>query len=263
MMDFSSPLVMAMIQPPALPGSYRYDGRGIADSAKKALEETEQVAALGFDGIILQNMNDMPIRQHSRPEAIAYMTRIAQEIKLRFPQLKLGILVNWDGVAALAVADAVGADFIRVEHLFTRAEVTSAGLLQAQCCEILELRRRIGSRIPIYADIYESHGEHLGKIPVADAAWEAVNEAFADGLFLGGKNDAERLQVCRQVKARVNVPCLLSGGATADNIANLLQIYDGVSVATWIKGGDMKNPIDSIRAKRFLQNARGAARKDE
>ncbi|MCB6289129.1 BtpA family membrane complex biogenesis protein, partial [[Clostridium] scindens] len=64
------------------------------------------------------------------------MTRIAYEIKHQYPQLILGVLVNWDGVASLAVADAVHADFVRVEHLFTGANVTSAGILEGQCVEI-------------------------------------------------------------------------------------------------------------------------------
>ena len=81
------------------------------------------------------------------------MTRISYEIKKRFPELVMGILVNWDGVAGLSVADAVGADFVRVEHLFTGANVTSAGILQAQCVEFADLKKRTRSKVPIYARI--------------------------------------------------------------------------------------------------------------
>jgi len=38
----------------------------------------------------------------------------------------------------------------------------------------------------------------------------------------------------------------------------LLQYFDGVSVATWIKNGDMKNPIDSARAEAFMEQVRKA-----
>ncbi len=255
-MNFKWPLIMTMIQPPALPGSYRNKGEEIEEIVEKTLDEVEIVYRLGFDGIILQNMNDMPIHQISRPEAISYMTRLGIEIKRKYPELVMGILINWDGVAALVVADAVGADFVRVEHLFTRAEVTSAGILSAQCCEIAETRKRIGSDIPVFADIYEAHGEGIGKISVEDAAWEAVNEAFADGLFIGGKNDIERIEVCKKVKEKVHVPCLLSGGANAENIEELLKYYDGVSVATSIKDGDMKNPINPQKAEEFLKKAK-------
>jgi len=258
MIDLSKPLVMTMIQPEPLPGSYRHRGQKIGSIIEGVLKEVATVSELGFDGVVLQNMNDMPVKQYSRPEAIAYMTAIGMEIKRSFPNLVLGVLVNWDGAASLATADAVGADFVRVEHLYTRAEVTSAGILQAQCCEILEMKKRMNSQIPIYADIYEAHGVPLCPMSVEDAAWEAVNEAFADGLFIGGRNDEERIELCKAVKKRVNVPCLLSGGATADNVERLLSVYDGVSVATWIKGGDMRKPIDPSRAKQFLENARKA-----
>ena len=37
-----------------------------------------------------------------------------------------------------------------------------------------------------------------------------------------------------------------------------MQHFDGVSVATWVKNGDMKNPIDPARAKRFMDEIRRA-----
>ena len=53
-------------------------------------------------------------------------------------------------------------------------------------------------------------------------------------------------------------PIFLGGGATGDNICELMQHFDGVSVATWVKNGDMKNPIDPARAKRFMDEIRRA-----
>lgn len=245
-------MVLSMIQPEPLPGSYRHTDMGIREIADRAVREATMVMDHGFDGFIVQNMNDMPIKQASVPEAIAYMTVIGERLRREFPEAVLGVLMNWDGVAALAVADAVGADFVRVEHLFTGVEVTSAGLLEAQCCEIAALRKRVRSKIPVYADVYEVHGVPLGAKAVEDAAWESVHEAFADGLFMAGKSPAESIEMVKRARTRVDVPILLGGGATGDNVCELLQYYDGVSVATWVKNGDMKNPIDPERAKRFM-----------
>lgn len=251
--------VFSMIQPDPLPGSYRHESQSIDDIVYNAIKETEMVQKNGFDGVIIQNMNDMPIKQIANPEAIAYMTRIGYEIKKNFPELILGVLVNWDGVAGLSVADAIGADFVRVEHLFTGASVTSAGILQAQCVDIANLRKRTRSQIPVYADIYEVHGIPLGRKPIGDAAWEAVNEAFADGLFISGKTKEESLMMIKEVRAKLpNIPVILGGGANGDNICELLEHYDGVSVATWIKNGDMKNPIDPERARVFMSEANKA-----
>ncbi len=251
--------VLSMIQPNPLPGSYRHTTQTIDEIVYNALKETEMVKDNGFDGIILQNMNDMPIKQQSSPEAIAYMTRIGYEIKKEFPDIIIGILMNWDGVAGLSVADAIGADFVRVEHLFTGASVTSAGILQAQCVDIARLRKNIRTKVPVYADVYEVHGVPLGRKPIEDAAWECIHEAFADGLFISGKNPQESIEMITQVRKRLpDTPILLGGGATGDNIFELLKYYDGVSVATWIKNGDMKNPIDQNRAKIFMSEAKRA-----
>lgn len=252
------PVVLSMIQPEPLPGSYRHSDMGIREIADRAVREAEMVMDNGFDGFILQNMNDMPIRQISSPEAIAYMSVIGERIRREFPEAVLGVLMNWDGVAALAVADAVEADFVRVEHLFTGVEVTSAGLLEAQCCDIAALKKRIRSSIPVYADVYEVHGVPLGAKAVEDAAWESVHEAYADGLFMAGKTPAESIEIIKKARPRVNVPIFLGGGATGDNVCELLRYYDGVSVATWVKNGDMKNPIDPERAKLFMSQVEKA-----
>ncbi|MCJ7842968.1 BtpA/SgcQ family protein [Lederbergia sp. NSJ-179] len=252
-------LAISMIQPDPLPGSYRHTDKTIDEIVYQSLKETEMVAENGFDGVIIQNMNDMPIKQFASPEAIAYMTRIGYEIKEQFPELTLGVLLNWDGVAGLSVADAIGADFVRVEHLFTGVEVTSAGLLQAQCVEIAELRKKIKSKVPVYADVYEVHGVPLGRKPIEDAAWESVHEAFADGLFIAGKTAEESKELVKKARKKVpNAPIFLGGGATGENVCELLQDYDGVCVATWIKNGDMKNPIDPDRAKLFMNEVRRA-----
>ena len=233
----------AMIQPSALPGSYRHEDKTIDDIVAEVLEETQMIVDNGFDGVILQNMNDMPIKQIAAPEAIAYMTRIAYEIKHQYPQLILGVLVNWDGVASLAVADAVHADFVRVEHLFTGANVTSAGILEGQCVEIAALRKRIRSKVPVYADIQEVHGIPLGGKPIDDAAWESLEMIYA-------------------VRKKLpDTPVILGGGANGENIEELLQYYDGVSVATWVKNGNMKNPIDPKRAEIFMSSVQKAREK--
>lgn len=246
--------VIGMVQTRPLPGSYRNRGEGIGSIAQRALEEAGVLIQCGVKSIILQNMGDMPIRQQSAPESIAYLAVIGNEIRRNFPQISLGILVNWDGAASLAVADAVGAEFVRVEHLYTGAEVTSAGLLQAQCCEITALRRKLNSGVPVYADLWETHGIPLCPQPLEEAAWQCVHEAFADGLFLSGRSAAESVEMAKRVRRKIpGTPLFLGGGATGENVRELLAYYDAVCVATWIKNGDMSNPVDPERTRYFVE----------
>jgi membrane complex biogenesis BtpA family protein len=245
--------VIGMVQPEPLPGSYRHDKMNFDEILELVLYEAKILYDCGFDAILLQNMGDMPIRQISRPEAIAYMTIIAREIKHNFPQKGLGILVNWDGVASLSVADAAKADFIRVEHVYNGIEVSSAGLLQAQCCEILDLKKRIGCKIPILADVYEPHAAPLGPLAIEDAAWQTVNETFADGIFISGNTTEDSIEYLMRVRRRIfSTPIFLGGGANGDNASKLAAYFDGICVATWIKDGNMANPVNKERAKSFV-----------
>ncbi len=249
--------VLAMLQPSALPGTYKNKGEKIDLIIEKAINEAKMIEENNFDGLIIQNMNDMPIKQFSNFQTVAYMTQITSEIKRRFPNLLIGVLINWDGVASLAVADAVGADFIRVEHLYTGVNVTSGGMLQGQCTDIIDLKMKIGSDVPIFADVYEVHGVPLGKKSYGEAAWEIVNEAFADGIFTSGKSVDESIEIAKEIKSKnLQVPVYLGGGATGDNIAELMKYYDGVSVATWIKDGDMANDINPEKAKKFINEVK-------
>ena len=241
--------VIGMVQTRPLPGSYRNRGERISFITEQALEETRILAECGVQSVILQNMGDMPMRLGGTGEG----TRIVIGAPKSDSSLRT---IPLPAQIALAVADAAGADFVRVEHLYTGAEVTSAGLLQGQCCEITALKRKLGTDIPVYADVWERHGIPLCPQPLDEAAWQCVHEAFADGLFLCGKNAQESLSMARQVRQRVpGVPLFLGGGATGDNVRELLQEYDAVCVATWIKNGDMRNPVDPDRTRYFMEQA--------
>jgi len=244
---------IAMLQTPPLPGSFQYKGQSFDEILDFVLNEATVLYDCGFDSLILQNMGDMPNIQKSRPETTAFLTLIAKEIKRCFTKKPLGILVNWDGIASLAVAEAAGADFIRVEHVYIGVEVISTGLITAQCYDISVIKKRIDSNVPVFADVYEPHGIPLGAKSIEDAAWESIHEAFADGLFIHGisaKKSIEMVDCARKKVPKATI--FLGGGGTANNVIQLLKHFDGVCVATWIKNGNLRNPIDKEKTKLFI-----------
>lgn len=250
---------LAMIQLRPLPGSYRYTGEPLATIIDAALAEAAIVAAAGFDGVQLQNMGDNPSTRRVGPETVAYMTAAALAVKQAFPALSLSILVNWDAEAAIAVADASGADFVRIEHTFTGVAVTSWGLSEACCYEATRCKRRIGARAPLFADVYEPHATPLAPLPIAVAAHAAVHEGGAEGLFITGGDFSESRRWLAEVRARLpEVPLFLGGGATAGNVGEALAIADGVVVAAWIKHGDIRNAVDPELAGQFMAAVAGA-----
>ena len=53
---------------------------------------------------------------------------------------------------------------------------------------------------------------------------------------MSGKTTEESISMIKEARKKVpNTPIFLGGGAKGDNIHELMQYYDGVSVATWIK----------------------------
>ena len=255
------PLALVMLQPEAMPGSYLNHGKPFREILNHVMAEASMIAEMGFDGFILQNMHDGPVGQQARPETIAYMTRLGAEVRREFPDLVIGVLVNWDGVASMAVAEAVEADFVRVEHLYTGVSIANCGFMFGQCQEICSIRKRLGSKIPVYADVQEINSTYLVPKSKPDAAVDVIKSAFADGIFISGSNMEESLEYVQAVKKKMpEIPVFLGGGATGENIRQLMTFYDGVSVATWIKNGDMRNPIDPDRARIFLEEIEKARR---
>lgn len=247
-----------MLQLAPLPGSPRYRGEPFEAIAGRALDEAQLLVEVGFDGLQLQNMGDGPGTRRVGPETIASMTAIAKDIRTAFPQTNLSILVNWDGVASIAVAAAVGADFVRIEHTFVGACVTAWGLSEACCHDVMQFQGRIQSAIPIAADVLEPHGTPLVDQPVAGLAAAAVG-AGAAVLYATGRDFAESIGHLRAIKAALpDVPLVLGGGATPDNVGEALTVADGVTVANWIKGGDLGASVDRRRAVTFMDAVRQA-----
>ncbi len=250
---------IAMVQLRPLPGSYGYKGEPLKSIIDSALSEASVLAEAGFHGFQLQNMGDNPSSRRVGPETVAYMTSAALALRQAFPEISLSILVNWDAEASIAVADATGADFIRVEHTYTGVSVTSWGFSEACCHEATRFHSRIGARARIFADVFEPHATPLVHQPVEQAAKATVHEGGADGIFITGSDFSQSMKWLKVARRAVpEVPIFLGGGATPENVAEALSIADGVSVATWIKGGDMRNPVDYRLARTFMGAIREA-----
>lgn len=232
-----------MVHLEPLPGAPRW-GKDLAAVEKAALADTEALVAGGVDAVMLENFADVPFwPDRVPPTTVAAMAVIAASLRRRFPELVLGInVLRNDAAAALAVAVAVGAAFIRV-NVHTGAALTDQGLLQGRAHRTLRLRRELGvdpaaaggGAVGILADLRVKHARPLADGPLADEAPDLRQRGLADGVIVSGSATGAPvamtdLQTAR--RALPDCPLLVGSGATERSVAEQVRWVDGFIVGT-------------------------------
>jgi membrane complex biogenesis BtpA family protein len=254
-------LLAGMLHLPPLPGSPL--GRSSLDAIEKhVLADARVLLEAGFDAAILENYGDVPFfKDRVDPVTIAAMTRLAVAVRSGAGGLRLGInVLRNDAASALAVAFAVGADFMRV-NVHVGATATDQGVIEGRASDTLRLRAGLGAEVEIWSDVHVKHGRSLAHASIEGEAEDAVLRGLADALIVSGRATGEpaSLEEVRRVKALgLGVPIYVGSGVTEANVREVLDASDGVIVGTALKeGGRTPNAVDSDRALRFIERARG------
>jgi len=255
----SEQALIGMVHLLPLPGAPRYGG-DFAAVVEQAVAEASALAAAGFDGLLVENFNDMPFYpDHAPPETITGMTVAVWEAR-RVVSVPIGVnVLRNDGEAALAVAAAAGAAFIRV-NVLTGSMVTDQGLIQGRAHTLLRLRRSLGASVRVFADVLVKHAQPLAPVLLAQVAEETVGRGLADALIVTGAGTGRPadLKEARAVRAAVPAaPLLLGSGVTQGRVKECLEAADGVIVGSDLKeGGRAGAPLDPARVAAFVQSAR-------
>lgn len=253
--------LIGMVHLRALPGS-PHSRLSPHEIAKRAAHEASVLADVGFDGLIVENMHDAPyVNAPHAPETVAAMTRAALAVREAAPKLALGIQVlSFGHLEALAVAHAVGAQFIRVEN-FVYAHVADEGLLpHAAAGALLRRRREIGAtNVQIFADIKKKHASHAltSDLSLADAAHAAeffgADALVVTGAFTGAPTDPNDVAAA---KVATKLPVLVGSGVEPSQLHSLFQHADALIVGSWIKReGLWSNPVDRKRCTQLVSAA--------
>src|SRR5262245_52975131 len=125
------PILIGMIHLRPLPGSPRFDGN-LAAIRESALHDARALVEGGIHGLMLENFGDVPFYPASVPtETIAHITAIAVSIR-EHVSVPLGInVLRNDALAAMSIAHATGASFIRV-NVLSGARLADQGLIQSR-----------------------------------------------------------------------------------------------------------------------------------
>jgi membrane complex biogenesis BtpA family protein len=248
-----------MVQLDALATSARYRGGGLSAILDAALAEAAILAENGVDGLMVQNLGDIPVALEATREQVAWMTRITADIRARFAlPVGLNMLEN-DAAAMMAVASASGADFVRIK-IYVGTMMTPFGLETAKAHDAIKARNALGADdVAIFADVHDRTGTPLASGGFIEDVEFAVRLGYADGLVLTGKSYPETLDLVRVAKGKYpDVPMLVGGGVTRENFREVASLADGAIVSTSLKNsGSAVGRFDPVKVKEFMAAARG------
>jgi uncharacterized protein len=248
--------VIGMLHAPPLPGSPRYAGDWPA-VVQYVLDDCEELIAGGVHGLMLENFGDAPFfPERVPPETIAGLTRLAVEVR-ECTDLPLGInVLRNDGIAAISIALAADADFIR-SNVLCGARVADQGLLQGHAHHLLRARRNLGaSHIHVLADVDVKHSAPLAIRPLAEEIRETLQRGGADGVIISGAGTGH-LPELQQLKTAFDeagtAPVIAGSGVTCESLPALWPCADAFIVgSTFEESGIAGGRVESDRVQQLL-----------
>lgn len=249
-------VVIGMIHVKALPGTPLSSLR-MSEITDEARREAEVYCDAGVDGLIIENMHDVPYTFSVGVEVCACMTTVCSAVRALCPTLPLGVqILSSANQQALAVALASGLDFIRAEG-FVFSHVADEGLLNACAGDLLRYRKQIGAEhVKIFTDIKKKHSSHTLTSDVSIEETARAAEFFlSDGIILTGAATGAQAdpQQLRDVSQAVKLPVLIGSGVTYDNVEDYLTANALIIGSHFKKDGHWANAVDPERVKRFMK----------
>jgi len=238
-----------------LPGAPRHAGGGMTAILERARRDAEAYLTGGLDGLIIENHGDGPFAKPDAigPETAACMAVVTDLVRREFGcPLGINVLAN-AALPALATAVAGGAQFIRVNQ-WANAYVANEGIIEGAAAMAMRYRRMLDAgHVRIFADAHVKHGAHaiVGDRPVEelvrDLAFFDADAVIATGQRTG---NAANLDYIRTIAEATHLPTLVGSGVTAGNLAAILELVDGVIVASSLKrDGVWWNEVELVRVR--------------
>lgn len=248
--------IIAMAHVPALPGTPRYDKeKGVKHLVEWVKKDVKNLVEGGVDAIMFCNEDDRPYVFEAGIEQIAAMSRVIAECK---PSIPFGVDFLWDPKAAIAMANATGASFMR--EVLTGVYESDMGIWSPDAGGFARFRSTIGGdNIRVFYNVVPEFASPLGSRGPVERAYSAVVSSLADVILVSGKmagSEAE-LSVIEAIKEKVDVPVFVNTGVKVNNVEEYLSIADGAIVGSSLKvDGYTWNPVDPERVKAFMENVR-------
>ena len=253
--------IIGMVHLWPLPGAPGYQGHGMGPILDHARRDAEALLAGGVDGLIVENMWDLPYYAGTgvQIEAVTAQAVAAKSIA-DMAGVPVGVNVIHNGwQAELAIAVAAGLDFVRI-CILTGARLWDTGELNPGCAaDLLRRRKELGAEhLKLFADVDKKHSLPFPGLDL-ETHIEWTEFYRADALIISGRmtGNAPPLDKVRRAKELAARPILMGSGTTDENIAEFLRYTDGSIVGSSLKvDGVAENPVDVERVRRYMDVVR-------
>ena len=210
---------------------------------------------------MIENYGDSPFYSDDVPKhTVAAMTRVGTAVR-RAVDCPIGVnVLRNDAEAALSVAAAVEADYIRV-NIHTGLKATDQGLIEGQAHETLRLREQLAVDVQILADLDVKHATPIGSgQSIATEFDDCVDRGHADAVIVSGEAtgqqvDSEALDEALDARTAggYSTPVFVGSGVTVESVDEQLAAADGAIVGTALKkDGETTNSVSTERVERFM-----------
>lgn len=257
-MNGALPRLVGMVHLLPLPGAPRFAG-SIDDVVETAAEDARVLVDAGFPALIVENFGDAPFfAEHVPPETIAAMTRAVSAVLETGVPVGVNVLRN-DALAALGIAAATGASFVRV-NVLTGVMFTDQGPIVGRAPDLQRHRARLAPHVEVWADVLVKHATAPPGLTPGQAASDTVERGLADAVIVSGAGTGGAADVDEAKAVKAAVPAgtrvVLGSGASVGNLDPLLAAVDTVIVGSHVKvEGDAGQRPDPLRAKAFVEHA--------
>jgi membrane complex biogenesis BtpA family protein len=251
-MDFAKKPVIACVHLLPTPGSPRYDG-DIGRVYDMAIADARTFCKYGVDAMIVENFRDAPFYPEALPpETIATLAGVTREVVMRTAiPVGVGALRN-DAEAAMAIATAANASFIRV-NVHVGAVLAEQGIIVGKSHRTLRLREALKSGVAIYADAGVKHARPFAYTNLSEEIRDLAPRC--DAIIVSGQQTGLETATddLRVAKAGSDKPVLVGTGVTPENIERYFGAADGFIVGSFFKEeGKATNYVDEVRVKAFM-----------
>ncbi|MBU1239016.1 BtpA/SgcQ family protein [Myxococcota bacterium] len=249
--------IIGMIHVDSLPGTpgNRLPMEKIID---KAVAEADLYSEMGIDGLMIENMYDLPyIKGRCSPEIIAAMAVVATNVK-KAARLPTGIqILAGANLEAMAVAKAAGLEFVRVEG-YVFGHIADEGYFDSCAGELLRYRKMIEAEgVMVFTDIKKKHSSHAitSDVDIVETA-KAAEFFKSDGVILTGPATGQPANAteAHDVAKAIQIPVLIGSGVVEANLSDFWDSASGFIVgSTFKKDGFWANSLSRQRISDFMK----------